>query len=346
MSGGWDEARGRIEVGDHALACAVTRPRRGGLHPAVLLLPPLGPRARTGPLAAAPPHDGIAALLRDLADAGFVTLRADPCGAGESGGPAYAEASLEADLEGHRAALEAIASLPFVEPARVFVLGLSLGGVLAPLVVAGAEVRGIAVYGTPSRRWSECLADTARRQLTLAGLADDARDREAARAARLYDLVLRAGTSPATIARDHPDLAACRAAADLGPHHLHGRALHYFRALDCVDPEAAWGRVTAPVLALRGEHDFILADDDPARIAAFVTASGGRARALTLPGLDHDLLRQPDLAASFAQRGRGAPDPSAARALIAWMRAESEGTPPPRFTPGPPAGDTGGTTEV
>jgi hypothetical protein len=321
MSGGWDEERGVIEVGAFALACAVTRPRVDGAHAAVLLLPPLGPRARTGPLAQAPPNDGVAALLRSFADAGLVTLRTDPWGVGDSRGPSYAEASLEVDLDGHRTALEALASLPFVDPARVFVLGLSLGGVLAPLVAAGADVRGLLVYGTPSRRWSACLAETARRQLSLAGLAGDALDREAEQAVRLYDLVLRAGASLDTIARDHPDLAGSQAIADLSPGHLHGRALHYFRALERVDPEAAWGSVRAPVLAMRGEHDFIVPAGDPERIAAYVGAGGGRARALTLPGLDHDLLRQPDLATSFAHRGRGAPDPVAALEMIAWMRA-------------------------
>ena len=318
MPRGWYEARGSIEVGAHKLACAVTRPREEGRFPAVLLLPPLGAQPRTGPLD--PTRDGLAALLASFADAGFVTLRADPCGAGESGGPPYAEASFEADLEGHRACLEAVAELPFVNPQHVFVLGVSLGGALAPLVAAEAEVRGVIVFGAPSRRWSACLADTARRQLALSGLEGEALDREADRAAQLYDLVLRAGASPEAIAREHPDLAACRAAADLSSTHLHGRALHYFRALDRVDPEAAWRAVSAPVLAVHGEHDFIVADDDHTRIAAFC---GERGTALELPAVDHHLRRRPDRRTAFAERGGGEIDTSASAAMIAWCLARS-----------------------
>lgn len=318
MPGGWEEARGSVEVAGHRLACAVTRPRAEGRFPAVLFLPPLGARAWTRPLD--PARDGVAALLAGLAGADLVTLRADPCGAGDSGGPAYAEASLEADLEGHRACLEAISALPFVDPQFVFVLGVSLGGALAPLVAADTGARGVVVVGAQSRRWSACLASTARRQLQLAGLAGDALDRESDRAARLYDLLLRAGASPDDLARDHPDLATCRAAEDLSGEHLHGRALHYFRALDRVEPEVAWRRVRAPVLAVRGEHDFIVEEDDPARIAAFC---GERGAAMVLPGVDHDLRRQPDRATALARRGRGPVDASAAAALIAWLLARA-----------------------
>jgi dienelactone hydrolase len=334
----WDEERGWIEVGDHRLRCAVTRPRAGGEHPAVLLLPALGARVRTGPLAEAPPGDGLPGLLRAWADAGFVTVRVDPAGVGESGGPAYAEASLRDDVEGHRASLAWVAALPFVARERVFLLGQSLGGALAPLVVEGAAPRpcGVLVYGTPSRRWSDGLAEGARRQLTLAGVPDEVREREAAHAARLYALVLRRRWSPERLRREHPELGRCRAAFDLSERHLHGRALDYFRALDAVDPELAWGRVGAPVLALHGEHDWIVGDDDHTRIAAWVEASGGRAAARTLPGLDHDWLRHESLAASFAGRGRGALDPVAAAETLAWMRAELART----FTREGAAGDT------
>jgi len=341
----WDEERGWIEVGGHRLRCALTRPRAEGAHPAALLLPALGARVRTGPLAEAPAGDGLAFLLRGWAEAGFVTLRVDPAGVGESGGPAYAEASLADDVEGQRASLAWLTARPFVAPDRVFVLGHSLGGALAPLLVeAGASKPcGVLVYGAPSRRWSAGLADGARRQLTLAGVPAEEREREAAHAARLYDRVLREGVSPDRLRREHPELGRCRAAFDLSERHLHGRALDYFRALDRVDPERAWRGVGAPVLALHGEHDWVVGDDDHTRIAAWVEASGGRAAARTLPGLDHDWLRQESLAASFAGRGRGAVDPGAVVETLAWMRAEGDRA--SGFTRRAEAGDTASAAE-
>src|SRR5262249_49078882 len=152
-------------------------------HAAVMLLPPLGPRPRTGALLDAPLNDGVAHLLRAWARAGFVVMRVDPAGVGDSEGPSYADAELDAEIDGYRAGLAALASLPFVRREHVFLFGHSLGGVLAPLVSEGAALRGIVVHGTTSRRWSECLAETARRQLALAGCSEAEVEHEAALAA-------------------------------------------------------------------------------------------------------------------------------------------------------------------
>jgi hypothetical protein len=63
-----------------------------------------------------------------------------------------------------------------------------------------------------------------------------------------------------------------------------------------------------------------VADDDHTRIAGWAESAGRAAAALTLPGLDHDLLWHPSREASFAGRGRGRVDASAPEALVSWMR--------------------------
>ena len=323
-----------MALGGHRLRTAVTRPCAEGRHAAVMVLPGLGAGAVAKPLAEAPAADALSALVRGWADAALVTLRVDPAGVGESGGPAYADAELAHEIDGYRAALDALAGLAFVDSARLFLFGLSLGGVLAPQVAPGRGLGGIAVYGTTSRRWADCLADSARRQL---GLSGDELEREALAAARLYALLLREGLSPAAIAADHPEVAGCLAARDLAGDRLHGRALRYFRALDAIDPEAAWRRAGTGALTLHGEHDWIVAADDHTRIAAWVAAAGRRAEARTLPGLDHDLRRHESLAASFASRERGAADGAPLAATLSWMIGESALS---EQRPGPDTGET------
>ncbi len=317
----WDEERTFIAASAHRLRGALALPRARRSHPAVLLLPSLGGHSRTAPLREARANDGVASLLRAWAEAGLAVLRVDPCGVGESGGPAYAETSLDLEVSGYRACLAWLASHPFVDPAALFLLGHSLGGALAPLVASAARLAGVLVYGAPSRRWSRCLADTARRQLALGGAPEEIGAREGRLAARLFELIMSERQSPAAAFGAHPALALCRAAADLSDDRLHGRALDYFRALDDVDPEVAWRHVGAPVLAVHGEHDWIVADDDHLRIAGWAAGGEHGGTPLTLPELDHDLLRHESRAASFANRGRGAPGPGAAAETLAWMRA-------------------------
>lgn len=327
---GWIEEPAWLRVRDYHLRWVLTLPRSPEPPPAVLFLAGLGAQSIAAPLAEAHPRDGRAALLKSFADAGFVTARVERSGVGESSGPAYDASDLEPELDGYTEALASLFRSPFVDPSRVFLFGHSLGGVLAPLladrcsIAEGSsrplgQLAGLIVYGTPSRPWSEALMLAAYRQLALAGLSADAIEAEAERAAKLYTRLFRRGFDEARVRAEAPELASSFAAADLRGSTLHGRSLDFFRALDAIDVESAWRRVSCPVLALQGEHDWIVAEDDHDHIASFC-ASNKDAAACTLLGVDHDLQRHPSVLSSFRGRGKGEADHEAAIAAIAWMR--------------------------
>jgi dienelactone hydrolase len=294
---------------------AWTRPTVAGKHAAVLLLPPLGARTAVTPLGDGAPDDGLRALARACADADLITLRVDAEGIG---GPASAD--IDVEIADARAALDLLARSHGVDADAVFVFGWSLGATLAPLAARARAVRGIVVYGATSRRWTECLRDGARRQLALAGRTGPALEREVAAAARLYERLFRGlGTARELFARD-PELAASVAARDVHGECIHGRPIEYFRALDRIDPAACWRAVDVPVLALWGEYDWIVSDDDHHRIAAWVREGARDAKSVTVSGVDHDSLRRTSLAEGFSRRGQGQVDGAVARASIDWMR--------------------------
>jgi dienelactone hydrolase len=87
-------------------------------------------------------------LLTAMAARGFVTMRVDKPGAGESEGPPCAESGFREELAGYRAALHALVANPVVDPGRVFLFGDSLGGFMAPLLARETRVAGISAYGT------------------------------------------------------------------------------------------------------------------------------------------------------------------------------------------------------
>jgi uncharacterized protein len=119
--------------------------RRGGPLPAVLLLQGGGCGSVDTPLAA---DLGQSGLVRIIAAQGVVTMRVEKSGLGDSQGPACSEIGYTQELDGFRAALAALKRHPAVDPNRLYLLGISLGGVFAPTVAGENHVRGIVVYGT------------------------------------------------------------------------------------------------------------------------------------------------------------------------------------------------------
>jgi dienelactone hydrolase len=113
--------------------------------PAVLLLQGGGCSSVDVPQAGS---TGPNALVHAIAAQGFVTMRVDKPGAGDSEGPPCAEIGYREELAGYRAALRELVTNPVVDPDRVFLLGLSLGGFFAPIVAQDAKIAGISVYGT------------------------------------------------------------------------------------------------------------------------------------------------------------------------------------------------------
>ena len=113
--------------------------------PALLLLQGGGCGSVDVPMA---PAVGPAGLMRTIATQSFVTMRVELSGVGDSQGPPCDTIGYRQELAGYRAALAALKRHPRVDPDRIVLLGLSLGGVFAPTLAREQPVRGIIVYGT------------------------------------------------------------------------------------------------------------------------------------------------------------------------------------------------------
>jgi pimeloyl-ACP methyl ester carboxylesterase len=131
------------------------------------------------------------------------------------------------------------------------------------------------------------LKDSTRRQLALRGATDA---EIAARVAALDELKQRG--------------------------ELNGRSAAYHAQLDEVDIAAAWRDVTAPVLVVRGEHDWVVDADDQARIA---TLARGPTEVVDLAGLDHLLGWHADREASLRDYGAGELRPVFAAHTLRWL---------------------------
>ena len=88
-------------------------------------------------------------LVHAIGSQGFVTMRVEKSGVGDSQGPPCDSIGFEEELAGYQAGLKFLRAHPSVDTQRVFLIGISLGGLFAPLLSRGNESgRVSSVYGT------------------------------------------------------------------------------------------------------------------------------------------------------------------------------------------------------
>src|SRR5208282_4050409 len=156
---------GSVQSRGNRLRTIVTRPRVEGKRPALFLIQGFGLSSVDNPVGPLEPYRMI---VDDLTRHGFVTLRVDKPGCGDSEGGPGRDVDFDTELDGYRQALRMLKARTDVDPNRVFIFGHSMGGVMAPLLAAETPLRGIIVYGTITRTWTEYMLENSRRQMELA----------------------------------------------------------------------------------------------------------------------------------------------------------------------------------
>lgn len=306
----------------YLLRTVVTRPEHAGpvRLPAVLFVPWLSCDPVEKP---DPGDDGFAHLIRDVAmESGMVLMRVEKPGVGDSEGPDCRQGGLEDERAAPRAALRVLRARPDVDTTRIFLLGGSIGGALAP-VLASESPRGIAGVisaGGFSRTWYEHMLDIERRRLTLAGRSPTEVNTAMRGFARFYAEYLLDRRTPAEVLAAHPEL---RPLWYDEPTHQYGRPAAYFHAVQQLDVEGAWAALAErgiPALVVWGEYDWIMGRVEAERAAEIVNARRpGLARLVVVPKTDHGLMAFATVADAFADE-RPRYDGGAGRAVIAWLR--------------------------
>jgi len=87
-------------------------------------------------------------LVHAIGSQGFVTMRVEKPGVGDSEGPDCEAIGFDEELSAYRAALRSLRLHPSVDPQQLYLVGISLGGVFAPILAVETKVAGITVYGT------------------------------------------------------------------------------------------------------------------------------------------------------------------------------------------------------
>jgi len=202
--------------------------------PAIVLVGGSGPTDRDSLVFGVPILGEIAG---SLADAGFVTIRYDKRGVGQSGG--RAESATFADYaEDARAAVRFLADRKDVDPKRIAILGHSEGGLVA-LIAADKEKRiaAVVLIATPGMRGTDVILAQQQRALNRMKLSEEERQAKIDEQKKINDAVVSGNLSqlPANVRR----------AVD------NGEAQSLFTS----DPEKLMKEVRQPILIVQGELD-------------------------------------------------------------------------------------------
>jgi len=303
-----------IDAGGSLRRTVVTMPRADGRHPAVLYLTGIGCFSQED----ASLQSTESRLLYGLSRAGFVTMRVEKTGMGDSQGPACASdaGDLEREVAGYAAGLKALREHANVDPERVFILGLSIGGLEAPLLARQGNVRGVVVVNTLARPFLEYLLETIRRQDKLHRMPYDELDRH-------MRLVERCNHEGLVEKRDD----VVRASPECAEHLSYPAPLSFMRQWAAIDPAVEWKKVAAPVLIVYGGKDYIATGDTDAPLLRDIVESfhPGNATLVLMPTMDHFMGHVETMEASLAKTSGpfGAFEPALLDVVRDWLERQA-----------------------
>ncbi|RYG38371.1 alpha/beta fold hydrolase [bacterium] len=263
----------------------VTKPKTPGKHPVLFLIQGIGYVSNEQPLTST---SGYGRICRAFSDKGYVTVRVEKPGLGDSeGGPAD-KVDFDADLDSFRQALLKTKTYDFVDPEKIVIFGHSMGGCEGPILASEIPVRGLSVYGTVIRSWHEYTLDMYRNQTTLSGGKASSVDGLARQAVAALHLIFNEGLSPKEAKDRSPKWAAAIDTFMPDGEHMSGMGLPFWRGCYAENFASYWEKLDTNVLSLYGACDFVAERIDHPIIADTVNkAHPGKARFVEVPNTDH-----------------------------------------------------------
>ncbi|MBV9718490.1 MAG: alpha/beta fold hydrolase [Candidatus Eremiobacteraeota bacterium] len=245
-------------------------------------------------------EDGYLRISRDLARAGFVTMRLEKSGVGDSQGPPCHDVDFHDEYASYAIALEALRRDPKVDPAHIYLLGHSIGTIIAPQLALDHRVAGIVVSEAVGRNWFEYELMNLSRQLELGGDTPDVVDQKLRSKEYCMHRLLVARDPESEIEAADPE---CKIRNGIYP--VAAPYMQQIAALNIIQP---WTRISVPVLVVYGSSDYVVAPEDAERIVEVVNhGHPGLATLAEVPAMDHNLQVAATPEQFYADNAQGTP---------------------------------------
>ncbi len=217
----------------------LTLPQGAGPFPAVVLLHGSGPHDRDESIGPNKPFRDIA---EGLASRGIAVLRFEKRTRHHAAKMADAPITVREEvLDDALAAINLLRKTPGIDPKRVYVLGHSLGALMAPkLATLDPQLAGIIVMAGPTRPLVDVLIDQLAYVGSLQGEQDTAAKEQIAKLKEQAARLKGSDLTPQTPAKDLP----------------FGVPAAYWLSFRGYDPAAVAAKSKVPVLILHGDRDY------------------------------------------------------------------------------------------
>ncbi|MBI1872633.1 MAG: alpha/beta fold hydrolase [Acidobacteria bacterium] len=295
----------RIPANGFTLAATVTKPSTRARWPAVVLVAGSGPMDRDETVAGIPILGQIAG---GLADAGFLTVRYDKRGIGQSGGRAEAATLLDY-AEDARAVVKYLANRKDIDRDRIAIVGHSEGGWVGMLAAANERKRvaALVLLATPGSTGAELVLEQQRHTLDRMKTPDAERQEKIELQRRIHQAV--------TSGRGWEQV----------PEPLRRQAdTPWFQSMLTFDPARVMQNVRQPVFILNGALDRQVPPEHAERLT---TLARQRKKVIEppastmLPGLNHLFIKavtgEVDEYATLPDRSVS---PEALSAVQGWLK--------------------------
>lgn len=273
----------------------IRKPPGEGPHPAFFFIQ----GAHCGSMDGMNPNLPVALLLEGLAEKGYVIVKTEKAGVGDSQNKIHCtDCDLEYETRLFAASFNQLSQYEFIDTENVFVFGHSMGGVQAPLMETDFPPKGIAVFGTVARPWFEYYLDIARKQRLITGQDYLDNEEHVARAIPFYYNLMIEKKSPEEMEKDPElkDFMYNQWRYD-GEGRFHGRHYTFWQQLQDTRLFTAWANTPAHVLSIWGEGEFVALNPFEHELIADIVNqyNPGKARFYSMPNIDHGFVKVNDV---------------------------------------------------
>jgi alpha-beta hydrolase superfamily lysophospholipase len=299
----------------------ITRPKGADKSPAVLFIQGLsGQSVEVGMF----PQHPYKSLVGGLDEAGFVTMRVERLGVGDSEGKDVNTTTVQDDVQCFRAGLAKLSTYDFVDPKRVFIFSHSTGSAIAPMVAAESDASGVIAWAPLANPVTTVLPELVKKRWELEVREDDEIERNVPKIETFVKQCLILGNAPAEVFQSHPEVKDVVQPLMQDDETLLGAHYRYWQQIAVLDLPKEWSRVDTDVLALWGTSDYNAARGCSELIARTVNKMHpGKATCEAIPGVDHMWQPAEDMEESFLMGFTGEFSPKVIETVTGWMRSVS-----------------------